>query len=958
MKRRSNVRKNVAQFLDVEAGVDDGEEADSGEEESEQELDNEFLDEQEVDGVDVHPRSLDEYAQMNDEALEALLLRSKERSLAESNRRKSNCVDAADDIFSPSFLPVLTEADFPLWKVTCRVGREELAIASLLLNAQDKHKIRSAFSVERMKGCIFLETLWNPNTVDLLKKTPGVLVTKRGVQQSLVLPDDYREILRGQGKISPPKRGSWVTVSKGRLVRLLMLPRLPLPGASRVTKRRKTDHSGDSVLWSKTQWTEWLNSQGRSHQVVEHTEHCWQIGNTLFEHGLMIQDIGQDSIDVVVEEMPFRYFRLFQQSTHSSLDSSYMLRPTEWKFEPGEAILAASIEGSQSREASVVAIHPYYLEVAYTTHDSHNIADTSLSGENQGVEGWLIAKTNEAVVIGLFDSDLLTIPSLQVLDNIQTIEAPINWVHVSKAPFQHRMKENKKKKVEIPSEARHFWCDTEVLISKQHHPMKTRRGKVVDVSPSADSIQNMRVLVELLDYHAACPFQKILLNYGDVVDARTLLPLGDRHAFDGMPTLLNNPDRSVDTLSQSAERSGTPIPTSPIADGQWDPSAPLPHNPQSSMSPSEYSHPSHVLFKEMLVGQKVAVYIKGGSFKDSKRHYFVTIARDERNHFTLLLLRQKRPSMTLQPEWVTPKHPSGTHTNDLLFVVDGENQHQFVRRIAQRDLVNQSPILLVNPVMRREGQSDILCGVPFEVESTATIPPPGPSAAARQILNDIKKDDLIVSCIKALEISFDLSRLAPRRSRAYILVMVLISTFLLAVSEVAERSEGRRYTLESFNFLQRATREARQAVAMDVAQHCDQTRVDVPTPESNTFPVLSNRNDSHFQYQLLNLAMTCDTVFGLTRAANALHNLLLENSGILEERIITCSRSMVEEAAEFADNDVFELATILAAIPSVNFHLNMDLIQDAARAVYVAAGLRRDLDEALKICSLALTKKE
>uniref|UniRef100_A0A8H8CL46 Uncharacterized protein n=1 Tax=Psilocybe cubensis TaxID=181762 RepID=A0A8H8CL46_PSICU len=232
----------------------------------------------------------------------------------------------------------------------------------------------------------------------------------------------------------------------------------------------------------------------------------------------------------------------------------------------------------------------------------------------------------------------------------------------------------------------------------------------------------------------------------------------------------------------------------------------------------------------------------------------------------------------------------------------------------------------------------------LSISRPRTIPPPGPSAAARQILNDIKKDDLIVSCIKALEISFDLSRLAPRRSRAYILVMVLISTFLLAVSEVAERSEGRRYTLESFNFLQRATREARQAVAMDVAQHCDQTRVDVPTPESNTFPVLSNRNDSHFQYQLLNLAMTCDTVFGLTRAANALHNLLLENSGILEERIITCSRSMVEEAAEFADNDVFELATILAAIPSVNFHLNMDLIQDAARAVYVAAGLRRDLD--------------
>uniref|UniRef100_A0A8H8CLI2 NGN domain-containing protein n=1 Tax=Psilocybe cubensis TaxID=181762 RepID=A0A8H8CLI2_PSICU len=713
MKRRSNVRKNVAQFLDVEAGVDDGEEADSGEEESEQELDNEFLDEQEVDGVDVHPRSLDEYAQMNDEALEALLLRSKERSLAESNRRKSNCVDAADDIFSPSFLPVLTEADFPLWKVTCRVGREELAIASLLLNAQDKHKIRSAFSVERMKGCIFLETLWNPNTVDLLKKTPGVL--KYFGDKAKSHPQNVDPGSPSQ-KVHIEETSRWVT------------------------KRRKTDHSGDSVLWSKTQWTEWLNSQGRSHQVVEHTEHCWQIGNTLFEHGLMIQDIGQDSIDVVVEEMPFRYFRLFQQSTHSSLDSSYMLRPTEWKFEPGEAILAASIEGSQSREASVVAIHPYYLEVAYTTHDSHNIADTSLvpwirvtklfqlgdyvsvqSGENQGVEGWLIAKTNEAVVIGLFDSDLLTIPSLQVLDNIQTIEAPINWVHVSKAPFQHRMKENKKKKVEIPSEARHFWCDTEVLISKQHHPMKTRRGKVVDVSPSADSIQNMRVLVELLDYHAACPFQKILLNYGDVVDARTLLPLGDRHAFDGMPTLLNNPDRSVDTLSQSAERSGTPIPTSPIADGQWDPSAPLPHNPQSSMSPSEYSHPSHVLFKEMLVGQKVAVYIKGGSFKDSKRHYFVTIARDERNHFTLLLLRQKRPSMTLQPEWVTPKHPSGTHTNDLLFVVDGENQHQFVRRIAQRDLVNQSPILLVNPVMRREGQSDILCGVPFEVESTALV---------------------------------------------------------------------------------------------------------------------------------------------------------------------------------------------------------------------------------------------
>ncbi|KAH9481214.1 hypothetical protein JR316_0005735 [Psilocybe cubensis] len=146
---------------------------------------------------------------------------------------------------------------------------------------------------------------------------------------------------------------------------------------------------------------------------------------------------------------------------------------------------------------------------------------------------------------------------------------------------------------------------------------------------------------------------------------------------------------------------------------------------------------------------------------------------------------------------------------------------------------------------------------------------------------------------------------------------------------------------------------------MDVApQHRDQPRVDVPTPETNPFPVLSNLNDTHFQHQLLYLAMTCDTVFGLTRAANALHNLLLENCGILEEQIMTCGRSMVEEATEFADNDIFELATIVAAIPSVNFQLNMDLIQDAARAVYVAAGLRRDLDEALKICNLALKKQE
>ncbi|KAH9481213.1 hypothetical protein JR316_0005734 [Psilocybe cubensis] len=92
-----------------------------------------------------------------------------------------------------------------------------------------------------------------------------------------------------------------------------------------------------------------------------------------------------------------------------------------------------------------------------------------------------------------------------------------------------------------------------------------------------------------------------------------------------------------------------------------------------------------------------------------------------------------------------------------------------------------------------------------------TIPPPGPSALARLLLIDFKKDDLIVSCIKALEVSFDLSRLARRRTRAYILVMVLISTFLLAVSEAVERSEGQHYILQSFNFLQRATREARQA---------------------------------------------------------------------------------------------------------------------------------------------------
>ncbi|KAH9481212.1 Protein RNA-directed DNA methylation 3 [Psilocybe cubensis] len=468
MKRRLNAPRNVARFLDVEAGVDDGEEVDSNEEESDQELEScayreshpyktipdDFLDEQEVDGLDVRPRSLDEYAQTNDEALEALLLRSKERSRAESNRRKSNTVDAEaeDDIFSASFLPALTATDYPLWKVTCRVGREELAVASLLFSTQDKHKIRSVFAIEKMKGCIFLEALWNLDTVDLLKKTPGVLITKRGVQESLVSPDDYREILRGQGKISSAKPGSWVAIAKGayrgdvalvketegRLVRLLMLPRLPLPGTNKANKRRKTERAGDSVLWTKTQWSEWLDSQGRFDQVVEHTAHCWQIGNILFENGLMLQDFGQDSINVVVEEMPFRYFQLFQQSTHSSLDSSYMLRPSEWKFEPGERILVAGDEGSQSREASVAVIHPYYLEVAYQTHDSPKITDTALvpwirvtklfqlgdyvsvqSGENQGTEGWLIAKTDASVVIGLIDSSILTISSLQVLETIQ-----------------------------------------------------------------------------------------------------------------------------------------------------------------------------------------------------------------------------------------------------------------------------------------------------------------------------------------------------------------------------------------------------------------------------------------------------------------------------------------------------------------------------------------------------------
>ncbi len=323
----------------------------------------------------------------------------------------------------------------------------------------------------------------------------------------------------------------------------------------------------------------------------------------------------------------------------------------------------------------------------------------------------------------------------------------------------------------IPHSGRAPWINTEILIT--HGPLKGTPGIIIDVLCNQSTPSGLRVVVQITSFNPNAPFQRAVMDYDFVVEARLsyfgpveqLLTLTISRCLKlhqvmqpkagvFMPRT-SQPLESSSTLIHQIEPplrnlpgNATPFPESSLPSSEspaWDPSSRTPqHNlhfscaslaslsqsdPEDALldpphlscadttSPSQPDDQEHVLLDPRLVDVNVRVVVNNGEEYHNKE---LTAFIASTNGQLSIRRRKYKASEYLSPEWVIPKYPNPRRENGLLIVIKGEHFGKYVRRIYHRFVDGLTePIAILAVVNRVADEVDTLLAVdPLELDAS------------------------------------------------------------------------------------------------------------------------------------------------------------------------------------------------------------------------------------------------
>jgi len=177
---------------------------------------------------------------------------------------------------------------------------------------------------------------------------------------------------------------------------------------------------------------------------------------------------------------------------------------------------------------------------------------------------------------------------------------------------------------------------------------------------------------------------------------------------------------SLQTLTSGG---ATPMPDFSSSTPAWDPSSrsPMPElslnsSPMPVASTSQVSDSpqalSHFFLDRRLIGITLKVVVNGGEYKAKELDAHLVEVHGQ------LYIRHihYRSSISLQPDWVTPKHPCPKREKGLLVVIKGEHQGKLVRRIQHRN-EDKEVIMILVVIKRKTGVADVLSDEYLELGS-------------------------------------------------------------------------------------------------------------------------------------------------------------------------------------------------------------------------------------------------
>lgn len=215
--------------------------------------------------------------------------------------------------------------------------------------AEPYHDLRAAFA-RGSEGWIYVESTMNSAVQKLLLHTLAIARTRSDIVK---IPVDLKD---RPATLMLPKIGSesfltgqWVRVLQGPYrndvglvaevksssVRVLLAPRLQSQGGKQTTqgKRKRGTPRPSPGLFNNFHF----EASGRF-TLKQTGPSSYQYGTLSFEHGLLVQAFGYQSISSNRIRIPYSLASLFQAANHPKINSSTLPIPQEWSFQAGERV--------------------------------------------------------------------------------------------------------------------------------------------------------------------------------------------------------------------------------------------------------------------------------------------------------------------------------------------------------------------------------------------------------------------------------------------------------------------------------------------------------------------------------------------------------------------------------------------------------------------------------------------
>ncbi|KAF9043445.1 hypothetical protein BJ165DRAFT_1405745 [Panaeolus papilionaceus] len=568
---------------------------------------------------------------------------------------------SADGTISTPAYPIYRVASNKITILTAmQPGHEENVLFYLYQKIQSE-RIASIIVRPTIVGYVYIEGMLDEAVKAILMKTPGVRKTRNGPVMEGIAQGDWSKLLSMNGRAERAVTGEWVMIRDGSIyegdiglvvrveswgVELLVVPRIP----SVITDQQVLDVRGvlKKRKWSLLQnipeprlWLEPEEAKARGWDVEELSAHCYKVGTSKFEYGLLRGCCSFFGIRPSPPLISSSAFFQFASSNHPSVVTAQYRspKPQEWAIHLDDLI--TDIESG--RRGRVRKIEVTFAE---------------MEAEDK--------------------SGIFSVPWKALRKEIKTGD----YVEIVNGPFKERS----------------GWVvslkgDVATIVNTRNHDVSfnTSEGK-----STVDRSTEYGLIVRIEEYNPNAPFQDITLEYEDIVEPESQKKLREyfmtRHMYIPHPStatplntqasdLANGSQEKVASASSHEISIHTPmhVVSTSSSSPAWDPNSSMPLSQEANSPTQVTAPPTHELLDQRLIGMTFKVNIHGGGIPGTAM--VVTVMQRENGTLGLRGTRQGKECW-FEPGWVYPRRPVHNRgDNGPMVVTRGSRCSTHIRRI-------------------------------------------------------------------------------------------------------------------------------------------------------------------------------------------------------------------------------------------------------------------------------------